>query len=160
VLLDINPPWTWLPERRDSPWYPSATLYRQRQFGDWNPVLEEVMRDQAALAAQRRQDDAQAISAARHSGHRQRPPGSSRPTGNAGIDLHQQSNGCPCIAQSNTLRQRGQRALFAGTCSADGFITIQNELPDIRSGNDATSGKPPESPASSQPPHPAQIARK
>ena len=32
VLLDVNPHWTWLLERRDSPWYPTATLYRQRQF--------------------------------------------------------------------------------------------------------------------------------
>jgi hypothetical protein len=67
---------------------------------------------------------------------------------NAGIALHQQPNGCPCIAQSNALPQLGQRALFACTWSAGGFMAIQDELPDMRSGNDATSGKPPESPAS------------
>jgi hypothetical protein len=33
----------------------------------------------------------------------------------AGIALHQHSNGCPCIAQSNALPQRGQRALAART---------------------------------------------
>ena len=54
VLLDVNPHWTWLLERCDSPWYPSATLYRQRQFGDWTPVLEDVTRDLEALAGQRR----------------------------------------------------------------------------------------------------------
>ena len=54
VLLDVNPHWTWLLERRDSPWYPSATLYRQRQFSDWTPVLEDVTRDLDALAGQRR----------------------------------------------------------------------------------------------------------
>lgn len=54
VLLDVNPHWTWLLERRDSPWYPSATLYRQRQFDDWTPVLEEVTRDLIALADQPR----------------------------------------------------------------------------------------------------------
>jgi hypothetical protein len=52
VLLDVNPHWTWLLERRDSPWYPSSTLYRQRQFGDWDPVLDEVSRDLGALADQ------------------------------------------------------------------------------------------------------------
>jgi tetratricopeptide (TPR) repeat protein len=52
VLLDVNPHWTWLLERRDNPWYPSATLYRQRQFGDWTPVLEEVTRDLDALTNQ------------------------------------------------------------------------------------------------------------
>jgi len=31
----------------------SATLYRQRQFGNWTPVLDEVTRDLDALAGQR-----------------------------------------------------------------------------------------------------------
>jgi Flp pilus assembly protein TadD len=54
VLLDVNPHWTWLLERRDSPWYPSATLYRQRGFGEWNPVLDEVARDLDTLAGPHR----------------------------------------------------------------------------------------------------------
>lgn len=52
VLLDTNPHWTWLLERRDTPWYPSATLYRQREFGEWNPVMAEVRDDLARLAAE------------------------------------------------------------------------------------------------------------
>jgi ADP-heptose:LPS heptosyltransferase len=51
VLLDVNPHWVWLLERTDSPWYPSATLYRQPQFGEWEPVLANVTRDLQALAA-------------------------------------------------------------------------------------------------------------
>ncbi|ORC47890.1 hypothetical protein B2G74_22625 [Burkholderia sp. A27] len=54
VLLDVNPHWVWLLDRRDSPWYPSATLYRQPRFGQWEPVLENVARDLSALAAQHR----------------------------------------------------------------------------------------------------------
>jgi len=50
VLLDVNPHWVWLLDRADSPWYPSATLYRQPQFGQWEPVLEAVTRDLATLA--------------------------------------------------------------------------------------------------------------
>ncbi|MGQ7939953.1 tetratricopeptide repeat protein [Paraburkholderia sp. D1E] len=52
VLLDVNPHWVWLLDRPDSPWYPSATLYRQPQFGQWGPALEAVARDLRALAAQ------------------------------------------------------------------------------------------------------------
>ncbi|KVK82776.1 hypothetical protein WT01_09720 [Burkholderia cepacia] len=52
VLLDVNPHWPWLLERKDSPWYPSATLYRQPAFGAWEPVMEEVSRDLRRLAAQ------------------------------------------------------------------------------------------------------------
>ncbi|MFM0732953.1 hypothetical protein PQQ52_20980 [Paraburkholderia sediminicola] len=51
VLLDVNPHWVWLLDRSDSPWYPSATLYRQPQFGQWDPALEAVARDLNMLAA-------------------------------------------------------------------------------------------------------------
>jgi hypothetical protein len=37
-------------ERRDSPWYPSLTLYRQEPFGDWRGVMQEVRKDLAQLA--------------------------------------------------------------------------------------------------------------
>ncbi|MCA8276949.1 hypothetical protein LGN17_31185 [Burkholderia sp. AU30280] len=52
VLLDVNPHWPWLLERNDSPWYPTATLYRQPVFGAWEPVMEAVGRDLRRLAAQ------------------------------------------------------------------------------------------------------------
>jgi Flp pilus assembly protein TadD len=54
VLLDVNPHWVWLLDRPDSPWYPGATLYRQPQFGDWDPALAAVARDLSALAARHR----------------------------------------------------------------------------------------------------------
>jgi Flp pilus assembly protein TadD len=51
VLLDVNPHWVWLLDRPDSPWYPSATLYRQPEFGQWDPALEAAARDLSVLAA-------------------------------------------------------------------------------------------------------------
>jgi Tfp pilus assembly protein PilF len=42
VLLPANPDWRWLLERRDSPWYPSARLFRQSRLGDWRGVVEQV----------------------------------------------------------------------------------------------------------------------
>lgn len=50
VLLDVNPHWVWQLERTDSPWYPGATLYRQKQFAQWGSVLEDLTRDLSALA--------------------------------------------------------------------------------------------------------------
>lgn len=50
VLLDVNPHWTWMTGRSDSPWYPSIRLYRQQEYGQWDPVLAQVARDLAALA--------------------------------------------------------------------------------------------------------------
>jgi tetratricopeptide (TPR) repeat protein len=52
LLLDVNPHWVWLTERSDSPWYPTLTLYRQKAYRDWAPVLERVRSDLAALAQQ------------------------------------------------------------------------------------------------------------
>ena len=50
--------------------------------------------------------------AARHSGHMQRPRGSSWFAGSAGKVLHQHSNGFAWRPQSNIRPQRGQRTLF------------------------------------------------
>jgi tetratricopeptide (TPR) repeat protein len=42
VLLPFAPDWRWLTERSDSPWYPSARLFRQDKIGDWAGVIERV----------------------------------------------------------------------------------------------------------------------
>ena len=42
ILLAFSPDWRWLLEREDSPWYPTARLFRQSQRGDWNGVFERV----------------------------------------------------------------------------------------------------------------------
>ncbi|MDR5665663.1 hypothetical protein [Burkholderia cenocepacia] len=45
VLLDANPHWVWQHDRRDSAFYPSVSLYRQKTFADWQPVLDEATAD-------------------------------------------------------------------------------------------------------------------
>jgi hypothetical protein len=42
VLLPHMPDWRWLLDRNDSPWYPSARLYRQQRAGDWSAPLAQV----------------------------------------------------------------------------------------------------------------------
>jgi Flp pilus assembly protein TadD len=51
VLLDVNPHWVWQLERTDNPWYPTAKLYRQKHFAQWDPVMDALAQDLAALAA-------------------------------------------------------------------------------------------------------------
>jgi len=34
--------WRWLLHRRDTPWYPSFTIYRQRTVADWDGVIDQV----------------------------------------------------------------------------------------------------------------------
>ena len=42
ILLPYGADWRWLQDRNDSPWYPTARLFRQTTMGDWTPVLAAV----------------------------------------------------------------------------------------------------------------------
>lgn len=42
VVLRHVPDWRWMLDRADSPWYPTARLFRQLQPGDWGEVFERV----------------------------------------------------------------------------------------------------------------------
>jgi Flp pilus assembly protein TadD len=42
ILLPYAADWRWLTGRDDSPWYPSAKLFRQRRPGDWGEVMDRV----------------------------------------------------------------------------------------------------------------------
>ena len=51
VPLPFAPDWRWLLERPDSPWYPTMRLFRQRSFGEWGPVMEDVKKSLSVLSA-------------------------------------------------------------------------------------------------------------
>jgi len=42
VMLPYLADWRWLDGRTDSPWYPTARLFRQTAAGDWTGLVEEV----------------------------------------------------------------------------------------------------------------------
>jgi hypothetical protein len=42
VMLSHAPDWRWLFGRDDSPWYPTARLFRQPDAGDWSTLIEAV----------------------------------------------------------------------------------------------------------------------
>ena len=50
ILNRFDSCWRWLADRNDSPWYPTARLYRQTVPGEWSDVLERVRVDLMALA--------------------------------------------------------------------------------------------------------------
>ncbi|MBM3506696.1 MAG: tetratricopeptide repeat protein [Alphaproteobacteria bacterium] len=50
LLLAFEPTWRWLLGRDDSPWYPTARLFRQRSIGDWTTPVAEVRAALRALA--------------------------------------------------------------------------------------------------------------
>ncbi len=42
ILLPYMPDYRWMLDRKDSPWYPTAVLYRQDQSRGWDSVMERV----------------------------------------------------------------------------------------------------------------------
>jgi hypothetical protein len=50
ILLASMPDARWLLDREDSPWYPSARLFRQRRAGEWAPVVLRVAAELGRLA--------------------------------------------------------------------------------------------------------------
>ncbi|CCO22144.1 tetratricopeptide repeat protein [Maridesulfovibrio hydrothermalis] len=44
VAIPYNPDWRWMHKRKDSPWYPSMTLFRQKTPGSWTPVFDAMFK--------------------------------------------------------------------------------------------------------------------
>jgi tetratricopeptide (TPR) repeat protein len=49
VLLQYAADWRWLLDRNDSPWYPTARLFRQPEIGDWESVIQQVKGELSAI---------------------------------------------------------------------------------------------------------------
>jgi tetratricopeptide (TPR) repeat protein len=47
IALAFAPDWRWMLGREDSPWYPTARLFRQKWFGDWAEVFAHMGRELA-----------------------------------------------------------------------------------------------------------------
>ncbi|MGE5523143.1 MAG: tetratricopeptide repeat protein [Rhodospirillaceae bacterium] len=52
IMLSYLPDWRWFLDRDDSPWYPTAKLYRQPGPGDWDSVFKRVRADLEAFATE------------------------------------------------------------------------------------------------------------
>ena len=42
ILLSYHPDYRWMLDRKDSPWYPTCTLFRQSKIDDWSDVVLEI----------------------------------------------------------------------------------------------------------------------
>lgn len=49
IALQAVPHWVWMLGRDDSPWYPSARLFRQISRGDWGNVFSRMVRELAGV---------------------------------------------------------------------------------------------------------------
>ena len=50
TLLPAIADWRWMLSRSDSPWYPTMRLFRQKQAGDWRPVVQQIQLELASVA--------------------------------------------------------------------------------------------------------------
>ena len=42
ALIPFEPEWRWMLDRKDSPWYPTMRLFRQKKRGDWDELFARV----------------------------------------------------------------------------------------------------------------------
>jgi tetratricopeptide (TPR) repeat protein len=49
ILSRYDNCWRWLIDRKDSPWYPTATIFRQPEPGGWENVIKEVKSELKSL---------------------------------------------------------------------------------------------------------------
>ncbi|HET9412622.1 MAG TPA: glycosyltransferase family 9 protein, partial [Pseudolabrys sp.] len=42
IMLPYTPDWRWMLDRSDSPWYPTARLFRQDKSRSWEPVIRQI----------------------------------------------------------------------------------------------------------------------
>jgi hypothetical protein len=53
LLLHADCDWRWMETRRDSPWYPTMRLFRQKRAGVWQPVVDRVAEELRLLSIKR-----------------------------------------------------------------------------------------------------------
>src|SRR5258707_14830809 len=51
IALKQVPDWRWLLDREDSPWDPTARLFRQRLAGDWDELIARIAAGLGKFAA-------------------------------------------------------------------------------------------------------------
>ncbi len=61
ILSRFDGCWRWLEDRDDSPWYPTARLYRQAAPGDWPPVVRRLAGDLRRWCADRARPSQHAV---------------------------------------------------------------------------------------------------
>ena len=56
IVLRHVPDWRWMIDREDTPWYPTARLFRQTRHGDWDEVFQRIAGEFARAVTAKRGD--------------------------------------------------------------------------------------------------------
>jgi tetratricopeptide (TPR) repeat protein len=57
LMLRHSGEWRWLLERSDSPWYPTARIFRQKNPGDWAGVVSDIAQQLQTLMVRSEEED-------------------------------------------------------------------------------------------------------
>jgi tetratricopeptide (TPR) repeat protein len=57
IALRHVPDWRWMIDREDTPWYPTARLFRQTRRGDWDELFERIAGELARAATAKTQGE-------------------------------------------------------------------------------------------------------
>jgi hypothetical protein len=53
IPLCFTPDWRWMLDREDSPWYPTARLFRQRRPDAWDEVVARIVGELSTMLSNR-----------------------------------------------------------------------------------------------------------
>lgn len=51
LMIPVSPDWRWMFDRKDSPWYPTMSIFRQKNIGDWALVVNNIVQSLCIEAA-------------------------------------------------------------------------------------------------------------
>jgi len=51
LMIPVSPDWRWMLDRKDSPWYPTMSIFRQKKPGDWGTVVNNIVQSLSIEAA-------------------------------------------------------------------------------------------------------------
>ena len=51
IMIAVSSDWRWMTDRKDSPWYPTMSIFRQKDIGDWTPVVNNIIQSLSIEAA-------------------------------------------------------------------------------------------------------------
>lgn len=55
ILLPKPADWRWMLERTDTPWYPNMRLFKQKDSGNWNHVIDDIQQALREFVAQKKE---------------------------------------------------------------------------------------------------------
>jgi tetratricopeptide (TPR) repeat protein len=131
ILLHEGCCWRWLMNREDSPWYPTARLFRQPAVGQWSPVIAEAAAALRAFASKPETLEPESAQACRSAGlalHRR---------GQLDDALVYYDRALALETDAETLNARGAALYELGRCgeaiaSYDRALALKPDLAEIQ----------------------------